>query len=379
MNRRSAQTPDGELRVGFIIDGNLPAPGEIFLKRMSPHRLFTGWPSASPMGQMRFNAIAQCLAARGSARYELYRPFGRSYDAVIFLKSMNEACLALAQRLKAGGTTVIFDANVDYYSNAPGEGYYAGMAPTERQRAQAIAMTTLADGVMASSRHLTAVCSQYNARCQWVPDNVENVPALQPQPRYSEPLDLWWSGEPVKLFELLLIEEVLLKLRPRIHLHLVTNSLSALERWRGDFKARFLRLLEALPHTVHGFESVADLQQKYTAGGLIISPRFLDHPYNLGHSEWKLTLGMACGLPALGSPVPSYLDVAERAAPGAIRVCETLEDWESGLRQCLSGDWSWAEARAAARRVVQEHYSTPVVSGLHLEFVRKCLADTPDV
>ena len=142
-----------------------------------------------------------------------------------------------------------------------------------------------------------------------------------------------------------------------------------------DCQARLLRLLEALPHTVHRFESVADLQQKYSAGGLIISPRFLDHPYNPGHSEWKLTLGMACGLPALGSPVPSYLDVAERAAPGAIRVCETLDDWEAGLRQCLAGDWPWAAARVAARRVVEEHYSTPVVSGMHLEFVRKCLAD----
>ncbi len=357
-------------RVGFVINGRVPEVGA--MKRgMRPWNLFLGWDDAkSPMSFMRFRWIAREL--REEVTYELYRP-GRPFDAVVFLKSMGESCFELARVLREQGTAVIFEANVDYYTEFSGEGWFEGMAPTAEQRAAAVAMTELADGVIASSRHLAGVCGRFNERVSWVPDNVDFrlVPRLAQRSAWRDgKLNVWWSGMAEKMFEFLAAEDALLARKDRLHLRLVTDDLRAMGRWPGEVRERMERFLGMMPHTVHRFSNVEDLLGRYAEGGIIVSPRFLDSPYNFGHSEWKLTLGMACGLPAVGSPVPSYRDVAERAENGAIAVCETGEEWGSVLDELLDGgEEGLRERGGAARRVVEEFYATPVVAREHLNAV----------
>lgn len=147
-------------RVGFIINSRVPAPASL-RKGMPPHALATGWDDAgSPMSFMRFRWIADALRSSNSTwRYELYRPW-RSYEAVVFLKSMGERCHALAARLRDEGTCVIFEANVDYYTRFEGALRMDAMAPSAAQRADAIAMTQSANAVVASSWHLADVCTK---------------------------------------------------------------------------------------------------------------------------------------------------------------------------------------------------------------------------
>ncbi len=358
------------MRVGFVVNGRVPEVGAV-TRGMRPWHLFFGWDDAgSPMSFMRFRWIAREL--RGRAEYELYRP-GRTYDAVVFLKSMGERCLGLARLLREQGTRVIFEANVDYYSEPVGEGRFGAMVPTAGQRADAVAMTECADGVIASSRHLAGICGGYNERVFWVPDNVDFrlIPAGgRERVREDGRLNLWWSGMAEKACEFLAIEEALLDRRERVHLRLVTGDLRAVKGWPEELRGRFERLLAAVPHSVHRFSNVGDLLKRYSEGGVIVSPRFLDTPYNLGHSEWKISLGMACGLPAVASPVPSYGDVAERAGEGAVRLCATVREWGVALDEILNagGDdrMRWG---GAAREVVRDFYSTEVVAGMHLEAV----------
>lgn len=324
------------------------------------------------MSFMRFHWVADEL--RGKASYELYRPW-RRYTAVVFLKSMGSHCLRLARQLKAVGTKIIFEANVDYYTPLDGEGHLAEMAPTEQQRADAIAITTIADVVIGTSRHLTETCRQYNPNAFWVPDNVRDqiVPPQQVGEATVDdsPLPLWWSGVAAKAFEFLLIENVLKALGDRVHLHLVTDDfVKGRERWRTDQRERMDALLGKVPHTIHTFGSIHHLLHLYSQGpGLILSPRFLDNPYNLGHTEWKITLGMACGLPALASPLPSYLDVEKLAEPGAIRICRTEDEWKAAMEAAMDGSWNLAEGGTAAREVVKKCYSTAVVAAQHLQAV----------
>jgi hypothetical protein len=358
------------MRVGFVINGRVPAVGAVS-RGMRPWHLFFGWDdAASPMSFMRFRWIAREL--RGRAVYELYRP-GRAYEAVVFLKSMGERCLSLAELLREQGTLVIFEANVDYYSEPTGETRFGAMAPTDEQRADAVAITEFADGVIASSRHLAGICGEFNERVAWVPDNVDFrlVPGRgQRRSRTDGRLNLWWSGMAEKLCELLAAEEALLSRRDRVQLRLVTGDLAATRAWPVEVRERFERLLAAVPHSIHRFSDVGNLLERYSEGGVIVSPRFLDAPYNLGHTEWKISLGMACGLPALASPVPSYGDLADRAGEGAVRLCGTEAEWGRALDEVLDaadGDFErWGEA---ARGVVREFYSTEVVAGRHLEAV----------
>ena len=343
-----------------MIDGLLPRWPRVW-------QWVRGCPSDSAVGQMRFGWVADAL--RDRARYSLFRP-GRQYDAVIFLKSMNAECQRLAESLRARGTRVLFDVNVDYFTPAEGTFYYKGMAPTEQQTADARRMASLSDALIADSSYLAKICGEHHGKVRWIPDNVNmrHVPERKPW-KMGEKLDLLWSGESVKLFELLRIESVLRKLASRVRLVLVTNSLTALDRWFEPWKSRFEALLAAIEHTIIPFESVAALLPIYARGGVFISPRFLDNTYNWGHTEWKITLPMSCGRIAVGSPLPSYRDVAERSGGRGLRLCETEEEWEAALDAVLSGRIDLESEEEAARTVVEKYYSTPVVAAEHEKFV----------
>jgi len=357
------------LEVGFVIDGLLPRWPRVW-------QWVRGCPSDSAVGQMRFGWIAEALRAEPErkVRYSLYRPWG-NYDAVVFLKSMNAASQQLAEALRARGTRIFFDVNVDYFTPAGGTFYYRGMAPTAQQTEDAHRMAALADALIADSSHLAGVCAQHHPKVRWIPDNVKwsVVPEYRPWKREAK-LDLLWSGEAVKLFELLRIEEVLRKFTDRIRLVLVTNDLRARDRWFEPWKSRFQSLLGAVEHRIIPFRSIPDLLHIYQQGGVFISPRFLDNTYNWGHTEWKITLPMACGRTVIASPLPSYQEVAARLDGPGLRLCEDAAAWSAAFDEILSYSRDWQREESAVRDVVRRHYSTPVVAAAHAQFIAETCA-----
>lgn len=186
------------------------------------------------------------------------------------------------------------------------------------------------------------------------------------------PIPLIWSGEAVKMADLLIIKKVLIKYAKYVKLIMVTNSLDALDRWFVGYKEEYLDMLQKVPHEIVPFRSVHELLARYAAGGVVISPRFLNNSYNLGHTEWKITLGMACGRLAICSPVPSYINVANRSTGRGIRICATDAEWEQALDGLLSGAISQDE-ELDAQTVVAKHYSTPVVAAQHAGLLNRIL------
>ncbi len=336
---------------------------------------------------MRFGWIARQLNADSASRvhYTLYQPW-RRYDVVIFMKSMGADHQSLAQSLRKRGTRVVFDVNVDYFSETQGTFYYRGMAPTPQQIQDAHRMAELSDALIADSSHLATVCAQHHPQVRWISDNVNLRLAPRAELNLASPwpplvpgakLDLLWSGESVKLFELLSIEEVLRKFANRVRLVLVTNSLAALDRWFDPWKARFESLLAAVEHVIVPFRSVRSLLYLYAHGGVFISPRFLDNSYNHGHTEWKITLPMACGRFVLGSPLPSYLDVSIRSQGAGLRICADSDAWTTALDEILSSGIDLVKEGAAARAVVKDYYSTPVVAVAHREYLAHVCTAAP--
>ena len=354
-------------RVGFIIGNQLRQ-----IRLLHADRIPEG-----DFGLMRFGWIADAVNRRPEhgLRYELYRPW-RRYDALVFVKAMGSRDRALRDRARRAGLRTVFDANVNYYDRT-GTFYYDGMAPTEQQRQEAEDMTRGCDAVIADSRFLAERCKTLNPVVSWIPDNVDLnlVPLLQPDAGAAGPLELVWSGQAVKLFELLAIEDVLRAHSTRIRLNLVTNSLAALHAWNPGLRERFNRLLSDLPHDVRPYTSVADLLAFYASRRCVcLSPRFDDNSYNLGHTEWKITLAMACGRLALAGPVPSYRDVAERSGGAGAWLCSTPAEWDAALVRLQEGRLDWNAEAAAARGVVEKHYATEVVAAEHAEFMKGLLA-----
>jgi len=362
-------------RVGFIINSRVPEPASL-RKGMLPYALATGWDdSGSPMSFMRFRWLAEALrASRSEWHYEIYRPW-RHYSAVVFLKSMGSACHALAGRLREKGTCVIFEANVDYYTRFEGEPRLDVMAPSAEQRSQAVAMTQSANAVVASSWHLSEICRAFNPRTTWIPDNVNfalRPPRVQTAPFQDGRLQVWWSGMAAKLFEFLAAEEVFVALADRIHLQLVTDDLEKAKlRWPDEIRQRFEKFLTRVPHTLHRYRDIPQLLASYGGGGVIVSPRFLDTPYNLSHSEWKISLGMACELPAIASPVPSYVEMQNRAGDQAVTICRSHDEWLAAFEGFLTRPGSLAAAGREALEVVKSHYETGVVARQHAAWVER--------
>jgi len=359
----------GRPRVGWVISDQLDRSA--FVRK--------GYLCSGGVGLVRYEWLASYVNARPALglSHEVYRPW-RRYDAMLFLKSMGPRSLALLQRSRARGHVTIFDANVNYYERE-GREHYQGMLPTERQREDAVAITGSADGVIADSEFVAERCRRYNPTVEWITDSVrmDLVPPYQPWSRRDGRIPLVWSGEAVKLFEFLAIEDVLRRYARHLELVAVSSPLSQLDRLIPEHRRRLEALLACLPHTFLPFQGFPELFHVYGRGGVVLSPRFLDNAYNLGHTEWKVTQAMACGRMALCSPVPSYVTLAERAGHRGIRICRTPDDWDDALDGLLSGRIDGEAEGAAARTVVERHYSTAVLGAQHSAFLRTLLEAGP--
>lgn len=326
---------------------------------------------------MRYGWLADAVNTLESspARYELYRPW-RAYDAIVFLKSMGEKCCTLAERLR-GRSVTVFDANVDYFTPSTGTFYYNDMAPSARQHEQAVTMARQCDGVIGDSLHITEVASKYSRATYCVPDHVRDdlvVHSSSLEWLKQEKLPLLWSGQAHKLFELLAIRTTLEKYASRFRLRLVTNSMAALDKLYEPYRFQLRSLLDKLEWEHILFTSVDGLMKVYDEGGIAISPRFLNNSYNIGHTEWKITLPMARGRFVLCSPQRSYKEVARLSGGGGIKICDDEVAWDRAFTLVLDGHMDWQTEQQSAIGVVRDHYRSSVVAVRHLEFIQSLMA-----
>ncbi len=363
-------------RVGFIVDGLLPSLKNCYYsKTITP--LFCGWEGSSSIRHARLNPLVNqpCLQ-RLDLRYEVYKPWQR-YDAIVFLKSMNVEALRLALQCQQRNIPTVFDLNVDYLSTPVGAYYYHGMAPTVEQNHQARAMARTCSAVIADSSLLKEIALEYNGNTFWIPDCIEDRcihRSSKWRPSKNETIPLLWCGEAVKLFDLLVIEDALRSLSKRFVLRIITNSISAIERVFQPWQDRLKKLLHDLNVEIIPFQSIQNLLSWYDRGGIFISPRFLDSTYNIGHTEWKITLPMARGRLALCSPLQSYMDVARFADGQGIRICKSLDDWRHAFEELSESSFDWDNQQKNACHVVRSHYSASIVASIHGNFMKKLLA-----
>jgi glycosyltransferase involved in cell wall biosynthesis len=288
----------------------------------------------------------------GRLRSELYRP-ERRYDVVVFLKAMDAAAQSEAERIKSHGGRVVFDANVNYYE-VWGEYELPGTRPTDEQRSDAFAMTRLADWVVADSSYLLGVVRKHTARASWIPDNVDTRLFRPPRRRRRNGFTVAWSGMAAKARPLLDIAEPLAS--AGAELVVVANEEPAeLPELRRHLPVRFVEF------------SLRRYAQLLRDADLIVSPKRLVNGYELGHTEWKITLGMASGLPAVASPQQSYVEAISHHGGGI--VAASADEWREALQR-LRDPALREELGRRARETVLEHYATPVIARRYGELLR---------
>jgi glycosyltransferase involved in cell wall biosynthesis len=299
---------------------------------------------------MRIANVGRWINRNLRIRSEMYRP-ERRYDVVVFVKAMDEHARRERERVQAAGTKAVFDANVNYYE-IWGEYDLPDTKPTEEQRTAAIEMTEGADAVVADSSYIHDIVVKLNERAVWIPDNVD-LRVFRPagRRRPASPLRLVWSGRSVKARPLQLLHGLALD-----GFELVVVS--------DREPAELMGLREALPTRFEPFDLGGYARILRTCDA-IISPKRLVNGYELGHTEWKITLGMAAALPAVASSQRSYV---EALGGGGGIVADSNEDWIAAFETLRDADVRH-ELGAKARATVEEGYSTPVVARRYGEFL----------
>jgi glycosyltransferase involved in cell wall biosynthesis len=268
---------------------------------------------------------------------------------------MDAVCQREAERVRAGGGRVVFDANANYYE-IWGDYVIPDTKPTERQREDALWMTRFADHVVADSTYLAGIIERITPRVTWIPDNVNlDVYAGERVHAPRRTLRLVWSGIAKKAAHLLPIGDVLAAVGG-IELAIVTDrTADCLAPLEGRVPLRMIA-----PFSDAGY---ADVLRE---SDVIISPKTLGNGYELGHTEYKITLGMALGLPAIASPQQSYL---EALADGGGIIAETPESWRTAIERLRDDVDVRRQMGGRARRTVVERYSTGTVALRYLELL----------
>ncbi|TMK95778.1 MAG: glycosyltransferase family 4 protein [Actinobacteria bacterium] len=328
-------------------------------------RLRVGWATSSTLraGRATFRGLETSVAMRiaNVARWlnrntriqnELYRR-GARYDVVVFVKAMDEVARTEAERVRAGGGKVVFDANVNYYE-IWGEYDIPGTRPTEEQQRDAEAMTRGADAVVTDSSYLLGIVRRFNERSEWIPDNVD-LSVFRPRPEHQgRGLRLVWSGRSQKARPLTLLREPL-EAAGDVELVVVSDARPAeLDPLTGVARCSYE------PFSLRGYA------RTLRSCDAIVSPKRLVNGYELGHSEWKITLGMGAGLPAVASPQQSYVEAI--GARGGGIVADSAEEWAEAFER-LRDPAERAYLGARARQTVEDLYSTPVVARRYGEFL----------
>ncbi len=316
-----------------------------------------------PLDYIRYSVVAKIInQISADIQIERYDP-SKKYDLVIFTRLMSNEAKAELKKIKESGGKVIFDANVNYYEI---EGEFIGdgakFKPTPQQQESAIFMTENADCVIADSAYLYAVCQRYNEQVFCIPDAVDlGLFDGKKTHKHKNNTVLLWSGVSSKSYHLELIKEVFGQLR-NIALLIISDGgqLSSVIQWLKD------RIpCEFAPYSYFTFP---ELVKK---ADILISPKIIKNSYEKGHTEYKITVGMAQGLPVVASPQQSYVEALSYKGGGFI--ARSQEEWRNALQKLISDVNLRTSMGLLARQTVEEKYSAEVVARQYLGVLENIL------
>lgn len=279
--------------------------------------------------------------------------FDSGADLSVFVRCQNEEALEAAKRFKSKGHRTVLDMVVNYFDEAHVEGL--GSPVTQKHIDEARKMLDVVDGVTCSSRYIADRAGEFHNKVAYIPDSIDSrhFTGLKNATEFYAPqLRAVWSGVSSKAREL---DPILPILR---HLNV---PLLLISDWRLLRHAYWIRRV-LTRRFQFGWWRYRSFPQLILNGEICLSYRDTQSSYNLGHSNFKIAVFMASGIPAVASPVPSYRELLQDGNAG--RICRDLDEWESTLetvlrnREMLS-EWSKNAVSKAApyqtENVVREY------------------------
>jgi glycosyltransferase involved in cell wall biosynthesis len=177
----------------------------------------------------------------------------------------------------------------------------------------------------------------------------------EPAPRHDRRPVIVWSGAAGGLHDIGPVEGAIaeaLRRHPRAVFRVVSN-------WAPTYRVIPPARTEFMPWTP---ETEVAVLQDATVGIMPLA----DTPWNRGKCAFKGIQYLACGMPAVMSPVGMNVEVLARADCGIAAATEA--EWTAALDALLSDPARAAAMGAAGRAMVERHYSVtavaPIVAGV---------------
>lgn len=237
-------------------------------------------------------------------------------DIAIFLRTQGFWAQQLQQFLQWRKVKTIFLVIVNYYEREGNTAKIDYLVKSNQIKA-CVAMTKKADAVITASHFLMTRAKKYNPNVVYLPDTVTRK-HFHLTKRLSDfdrsPLNLIWSGQSHK-----------------------ADFIDEIYETIQDLPVQITVIAEKPPPLNSPFNFVQwryeTFPQEIVKGDICVSPRLLDNSYDLGHSNFKIMVFLAQGVPVLASPQPSYNEVIKDGYNGFI--CHTVDDWRKYLQKLL--------------------------------------------
>ena len=272
---------------------------------------YSSYNRVMPSTRIRVYDIIDAFKNNHKYKLSIYNRINK-FDIVIFQKIFDENNYQKALKLKEEGVKVILDINVNYYDNTSSE-------ISNESYENIIKFTKLCDAIIVSSIYLKKYINNIFPRKKifLIEENI-NKKYFEKEASVSfNELTFIWSGFSIKASELLVIEDVLIKLNKKYDFKLIIISEKNPNIKIGKIPIKYLNYEE---------QKIRDLLLK---GNVFISPRNIEVPYNKGHSFTKIGVAMALGMTVVASPIASYLN-----SPALL--CKTKQEWYNTLTEILS-------------------------------------------
>ena len=278
--------------------------------------------------------------------------FSSQSDISIFVRWQDDQAYRRLQEQKERKKVIIFDQCVNYF-DVTGS-YLGNYGVTSEDRDQFIRMAHLSDIFTCPSDFIRERASQEGIQSRYIPESIDlkHFKYSKNKENFNKrSFKAIWSGQQVKAHEL---NDVLNLLKER-NIPLIVIS---------EKKPKLSDSFEHIPWSYYTFPKTI------LKGDFCISPRKTNNSYDLGHSHLKVGIFLAHGIPALASPIPSYVEVIEKSKGG--KICEYSSEWASTFDEILMNPvslWEWSQLAKKG----MEAYSTENVIQEYIKLFQQLL------
>jgi glycosyltransferase involved in cell wall biosynthesis len=274
----------------------------------------------------------------------MYSPH-KKYDIVIFQKAFAPQYFDLAQRLKAYGTKIVLDLNVNYLDTKSNI-----IKPGQPEQAKKFIQLT--DYVLTTTEFIAQqIKKEFPEKpVVTIPENIETFGKQKQSLSFAKDqiIRLVHVGHAVKLGDLQLIADPLKELADQYPIEILILSD---HKTSVKFEHSQIFVKVKLFDRFNQKAIFDDLMW----GDIFIAPRDLSETYNLGHSFDKIGRPMAVGVPVIASPVPSY-----KGSP-AILLDSFGSEWSEQIRAVLTDEKKYWSLSQEGISYYQEHFIPAVV------------------